>query len=145
MNNCSILKSFPFTLRRWAQGEGIRVSNLDLISRGTTPRTKHHLSSISIASWDMPSHYCVQEYPQLSLLSPLFFASGLFSHPDTGTSLTSQLRNITALPELHSYFSCLSVSLLSDQLPCVGREAELSLQILCNSASSSADTHLHSR
>lgn len=39
MNNCSILKSFPFTLHRWAWVKGITVSNLQVISRGTTPKT----------------------------------------------------------------------------------------------------------
>jgi len=47
--------------------------------------------------------------------------------------------------ELHSYSSCSPAPFLSHQLPYVGRDAELSLQILLNCASSSADTHLHSR
>lgn len=145
MNSCSIFQSFPFTPSMWAQGQGIRVSNLELIRRGTTPGSWHHLSLISTASWDGPCHCCVQGYPRLSLLS-LFIASRLSSHPDTSTSLTAQLCNITELPEeLHSYFSCLPAPLLSHQLPCLGREAELSLQTLLSSTSSSADTQFYSR
>lgn len=134
---------FPLTFHRWAWEGGIRAGNLWLISRGTMLRIQHRVSPVKIANWGRRS--ALFQSTQGSLLSPLLLAGGPFSQPPTSTS-PSTLRSVTALlEELCSYFSCLPALLLSHQLHCAGREAELSLQVLLNSASSSADTQPHNR